>query len=56
MKFYGISVIANKLMESYLENRFQSVSVNNSKPNQLSSKWVHVKHGVGSITVSDIYK
>jgi len=51
MKFYGISGVANKLMESYLENRYQRVSVNNSKPNKLSSKWVHVKHGVpqGSI-------
>jgi len=38
MKFYGISGIANKLMESYLENRYQRVSVNNSKPNKLSSK------------------
>ena len=46
MKFHGISGIANKLMESYLENRYQRVSVNNSKPNKLSSKWVHVKHGV----------
>jgi len=30
MKFYGISGIANKLLESYLENRYQRVSVNNS--------------------------
>ena len=51
MKFYVISGIANKLMESYLENSYQRVSVSNSKPNKLSSKWVHVKHGVpqGSI-------
>ena len=51
MKFYGISRIANKLMESCLENRYHRVSVNNSIPNKLSSKWVHVKHGVpqGSI-------
>jgi len=33
-------------MESYLENRYNRVSMNNSKPNKLSSKWVHVKHGV----------
>jgi hypothetical protein len=51
IKFYGISGIANKLKDSYLENRYQRVSVNNSKPNKLPSKWVHVKHGVpqGSI-------
>ena len=38
-------------MESYLENRYKRVSMNNSKPNKLSSKWVHVKHSVpqGSI-------
>ena len=38
-------------MESYLENRYQRVSVNNSKCNKLSSKWIHVKYGVpqGSI-------
>jgi hypothetical protein len=62
MKFYGISGVANILMASYLENRYLRISVNNSKPNKLSSKWVHVKHGVpqgsvlGSITVSDMYK
>jgi hypothetical protein len=51
IKFYRISRIANKLMESYLENRYQRVSANNSKPIKLPSKWVHVKHGVpqGSI-------
>ena len=38
MKFYGISRMASKLMEPYLENRYQRVSVNNSKPNKLSSK------------------
>jgi len=46
MKFYGISGIANKLMRSYLENRYQRISMKYSKPNKLSSKWVHVKHGV----------
>jgi len=46
MKFYGISGIANKLMESYLENRYQRVSVNISNPNKLSPKSVRVKHGV----------
>jgi len=46
MKFYVISDIANKLEGSYLENRYQRISVNNSKPNKLSFKWVHVKHSV----------
>jgi len=46
IKFYGISGIANKLMRSYLENRYQRTSMKDSKPNKLSSKWIHVKHGV----------
>ena len=46
MKFYGISGIANKLMRSYLENRYERISMKDSKPNKLSSKWVRVKHGV----------
>ena len=46
MKFYEISGIANKLMRSYLENRYPRISMKDSKPNKLSSKWVHVKHGV----------
>jgi len=46
MKFYGISRIANKLMRSYLENRYQRISMKHSKLNKLSSKWEHVKHGV----------
>ena len=51
MKFYEISGIANKLMELYLENRYQRVSVNNIKPNKRSSKWVHVKHGVPLVSI-----
>ena len=46
MKFYGISGIANKLMRSYLENRYQRISMKDSKLNKLSSKWEHVTHGV----------
>jgi len=46
MKLYRISGTANKLMESYLDNRYQRMSVYNNKPPKLSSYWVHVKHGV----------
>ena len=46
MKFYGISGIANKLMRPYLENRYQRISMKDSKLNKLSPKWEHVKHGV----------
>ena len=46
MKFYGISAIANKLMRSYLENRYQRISMKDSKLKKLTSTWEHVKHGV----------
>ena len=46
MSFYGITGIGNKLMKSYLENRYQRVSLNNSKSNKVASKWELTKHGV----------
>ena len=46
MEFYGISGIANKLMIYYLENRYQRISMKDSKFNQLSSTLEHVKHGI----------
>ena len=51
MEFYGISGLVNKLMKSYLENRYQRVTVNDTKCNKVSSKWELIKHGVpqGSI-------
>ena len=46
MKFYEISVIANNLMRSYLENIYQRISMKDSNLNKLFCKWLHVKHGV----------
>jgi len=46
MKFYGISVIANKLMIFYLESRYQRISMIDSNLNKLLCKQEHVKHGV----------
>jgi hypothetical protein len=46
MDFYGITGIVNKLMRSYLENRYQSTTLNDSKFNKVYSKWEHIKHGV----------
>jgi len=31
---FGISGVANKLMKSYLENRYQRISMKDSKPNK----------------------
>jgi hypothetical protein len=41
MKFYGITDVANRLMESYLRNRYQRVVIND-----YSSTWKEVRHGV----------
>jgi len=41
MKFYGITGVACKLMESYVRNRYQSVVING-----YLSTWKEVQHGV----------
>ena len=46
MEFYGITDIVNKLMRSYLENKYLRISLNDSKFNKVYSKWEHIKHGV----------
>ena len=47
MKFYGITGVANKLMESYLRNRYQRVIINaHNNSNGYYSKWKKVQHGV----------
>jgi len=52
MKFYGITGVANRLMESYLRNRYQKVNIDgHNNSNYYLSKWKEVQHGVpqGSI-------
>jgi len=46
MKFYGITSIAYNLIRSYLNNRYQRISMKDRKFNKLSSTWEHMKHGV----------
>ena len=47
MKFYGIVGVANKLMESYLRNRYQRVIINaHNNSNGYYSKWIEVQHAV----------
>jgi hypothetical protein len=46
MKFFGITGIAYNLIRSYLNNRYQRISMKDSKFNKLSLTWEHVKHGV----------
>ena len=46
VEFYGITGIVNKQMRSYLENRYQRISLNDSKINKVYSKREHIEHGV----------
>ena len=46
MKFYGITGVAYKLIRSYLDNRYQRVTMKDSMYKKLYSTWKHVKHGV----------
>ena len=51
MRFYGILDIANKLIKSYLQDRYQRVLLNIENSNKYFSEWEQLKHGVpqGSI-------
>jgi len=52
MKFCGISGVANKLMESYLINRYQRVIINaHNNSNGYVSKWEEVQHEVSEGSV-----
>jgi hypothetical protein len=46
IELYGISGMANRLIRSYLQNRYQRVSVRNNDSYRMFSKWKLVKHGV----------
>jgi hypothetical protein len=47
MKFYGISGVANKLMESYLTNRYQTAVINaHNNSDGYFSKWEKVQNEV----------
>jgi hypothetical protein len=51
MKFYGITGVANRLMESYL-NRYQRVIINaHNNSNGYFSKWKKLQHGVPRCSV-----
>jgi len=47
MKFYGITGVANRLMEPYLSNRYPRVNINgHHNSNDGLSKRKEVQHGV----------
>jgi hypothetical protein len=46
LEFYGISGSANKLLKSYLTNRYQKTVIKDNTGNKSSSEWELVKHGI----------
>jgi hypothetical protein len=46
LEFYGISGISNKLIWSYLKDRYQRVEIMNSMHIKSTSSWELMKHGV----------
>jgi len=46
MTYYGITGTAYKLMQSYLDGRYQGTKIKNKCLNTTFSSWELVKHGV----------
>jgi hypothetical protein len=46
LNFYGISGKANRLLKSYIKDRYQRVVTKDNFFNKLTSEWEQVKHGV----------
>ena len=46
MEFYGISGTANKLMQSYLDSRYQRVVLRDNIRHRVTSDWIPMAHGV----------
>jgi hypothetical protein len=51
MKYFGITVTAYKLMQSYLDNRYQRTVIKDKNLNKLFSSWEIIKHGVAQGSV-----
>ena len=46
LEYYGIKGIVNKLIRSYLKNRYQNVVITNNMNIKASSTWELVRYGV----------
>ena len=46
MKYYGITGTAYKLMQSYLDNRYQRMVIKDKNLNKMPSSWGITTHGV----------
>jgi len=57
MKYYGITGTAYKLMQSYIDKRYQRTVNKNKNLNKSSSLWGITRHGVpqGSFIIFGLY-
>jgi hypothetical protein len=46
LEYYGVSNTSNKLIRSYLNDRYQRVQITNNLNVKANSSWEHIKHGV----------
>jgi len=55
LNFYGITGTANKLIRTYLLNRYQRVKINDNNLNKFSSQWEEVQYGVLQSSILSLY-
>jgi len=53
LDFYVISGKSNKLMKSYIKNRYQRVVMNINNSNKIVATWKQVKHGAPQGSILD---
>ena len=46
LEYHGVSNTSNKLIRSYLNDRYQRVQITNNLNIKANSSWEHIKHGV----------
>jgi hypothetical protein len=54
LNFYGVSGKANKLLKSYITDRYQRVVIRDKFSNKITSEWTRIKHSVPQGSVWDL--